>query len=64
MIEISHLLYVNETPDDSPSWMENNFLAKKRLNAKTLMDKGLGNKFRYYEIDGISHSGLMLEPCA
>ena len=57
MIEISHLLYVNETPDDPPSWMDNNFLAKKRINAKTLMDKGLGDKFRYYEIDGISHGG-------
>lgn len=58
MIEVSHLLYVNETPDDPPAWRGgNNFLANKRINAKTLMDKGLGNKFRYYEIDGVSHSG-------
>jgi hypothetical protein len=57
MIEIGHLLYVNETPDDPPAWRGgNNFLANKRINAKTLIEKGLGNKFRYYEIDGISHS--------
>jgi hypothetical protein len=58
MIEISHLLYVNETHDDPPDFRGgNNFLANKRINAKTLMEKGLGDKFRYYEIDGISHSG-------
>lgn len=63
MIEIGHLLYVNETPDDPPAWRGgNNFLANKRINAKTLMDKGLGNKFRYYEIDGISHSGPSAAP--
>jgi len=57
MIEIGHLLYVNETPDDPPAWRGgNNFLANKRINAKTLIDKGLGNKFRFYEVDGISHS--------
>jgi hypothetical protein len=63
MIEISHLLYVNETPDNPPPWLPgNNYLAKKRMNAKTLIDKGLGNKFRYYEIDGISHSGPGSKP--
>ena len=57
MIEIGHMLYVNETPDDPPAWRGgNNFLANKRINAKTLIEKGLGNKFRYYEVDGISHS--------
>jgi len=57
-IEIGHLLYVNETPDDPPAWRgSNNFLHNKRQNAKILRDKGLWNKFRYYEIDGISHSG-------
>lgn len=57
MIEIGHLLYVNETPDDPPAWRGgNNFLANKRINAKTLIEKGLGDKFRYYEVDGISHS--------
>jgi hypothetical protein len=57
MIEIGHLLYVNETPDDPPAWRGgNNFLANKRINAKTLIEKGLGSKFRYYEVDGISHA--------
>ena len=56
-IEIVHLLYVNETPDDPPEFATTNFLANKRLNAKVLRDKGLGNKQRAYEIDGISHSG-------
>ena len=58
MIEISHLLYVNETHDDPPAYRGgNNFTANKRINAMTLINKGLGDKFRYYEIDGISHSG-------
>lgn len=63
MIELSHLLYVNETHDDPPDYRPgNNFLANKRINAKTLMDKGLGDKFRYYEIDGVSHQGPGPEP--
>ncbi len=60
MLEISHLLYVNESPADRPSVWEfefTNFLANKRLNAKLLREKGLWGKFRYYEIAGISHSG-------
>jgi hypothetical protein len=57
MIEIAHELYVNETPDDPPEFASTNFLANKRLNAKALRDKGLWNKFRMYEIDGISHEG-------
>jgi hypothetical protein len=63
MIEISHLLYVNETHDDPPAYRGgNNFTANKRINAKTLIDKGLGDKFRYYEIDGVSHSGPGADP--
>jgi len=58
MIEVSHLFYINETNDDPPDYRGgNNFLANKRINAKTLMDKGLGDKFRYYELDGVSHQG-------
>ena len=56
-IEIVHLSYVNETPDDPPAWASNNFLTNKRLNAKALIDKGLGAKHRSYELAGISHSG-------
>lgn len=56
-IEIDHLSYVNETPDDPPAWASTNFLANKRLNAKALRDKGLAAKYRSYEMAGISHSG-------
>jgi hypothetical protein len=56
-IEIAHLSYVNETPDDPPAWASNNFLTNKRLNAKALRDKGLSAKHRTYELAGISHSG-------
>ena len=55
-IEIVHLSYVNETPDDLPPGLEH-FLTNKRLNAKALIDKGLGAKHRSYELAGISHSG-------
>jgi len=56
-IEIVHLSYVNETPDDPPAWASTNFLTNKRLNAKALRDKGLSVKHRSYEFAGISHSG-------
>ena len=57
-IDITHLLYVNETPDDPPSFRGyNNFTASKRINARLLRDKGLGSLHRVYEIAGISHSG-------
>ena len=56
-IDISHLLYVNETPDNPPAWASTNFLANKRLNAKYLRDKGLTAKHRMYEVSGISHNG-------
>jgi len=56
-IEIIHLSYVNETPDDPPPWASTNFLTNKRLNARALRDKGLGAKHRSYELAGISHSG-------
>lgn len=56
-IEIAHQLYVNEVPDNPPSWASTNFLAGKRLNARHLRDKGLWGKHRTYEIAGISHSG-------
>jgi hypothetical protein len=56
-IEINHLSYVNETPDDPPAWASTNFLTNKRLNAKAVRDKGLAAKHRAYELAGISHSG-------
>jgi hypothetical protein len=45
-VDISHQLYAGETDD---------YLEKKRVNAKILKQKGLGNKHRMYEIRGVSH---------
>jgi hypothetical protein len=56
-IDLSHMLYVEHTKDDPPAWASQNYLANKRINAKTLGEKGLGAKHRLYEIHGVSHSG-------
>ena len=45
-IDVSHGLYAGETED---------YLQKKRENARLLRDKGLGPKHRVYEIRGVSH---------
>jgi hypothetical protein len=45
-LDISHGLYVGDTED---------YLPKKRENARLLRDKGLGGKHRMYEIRGVSH---------
>lgn len=56
-IDTSHLLYWNTTADNPPSYATRDYLANKRLNAKVLRDKGLNDKHRLYEIEGISHAG-------
>ena len=56
-IDLSHMLYVNHTSDDPPPWASQNYLANKRINAKSLLDKGLSGKHRVYELHGVSHSG-------
>jgi hypothetical protein len=56
-IETSHMLYWNTTSDNPPPYATRDYLANKRLNAKVLREKGLGNKHRVYEIEGVSHSG-------
>ncbi len=63
-IDISHQLYVNETPDHGPSFVSNNFLWNKYLNTKYLKEKGLGDKQRMYEIVGVSHIGDDYAPSA
>jgi hypothetical protein len=45
-IDLTHQLYAGDS---------NDFLLKKRANAKILKDKGLGDKHRMYEIKGVSH---------
>ena len=57
-IATSHLLYTarHDIPT-LPSWMSLGYLTNKRLGAKIFNEKGLGDKFRMYEIQGVSHAG-------
>jgi hypothetical protein len=45
-IDVAHQLYLGETGD---------FLVKKRKNASLLVEKGLGDRNRLYEVRGVSH---------
>jgi hypothetical protein len=58
-VEIVHQLYTSvwERAPDRPDWVSSSYFANKRLNARILMDKGLGEKFRMYEIRQMSHNG-------
>lgn len=58
-VEIVHQMYnaIWERAPDRPEWVSNSYLANKRLNAKILVDKGLGAKFRMFEIRQLSHNG-------
>jgi hypothetical protein len=57
MLEIGHQLYINDRNDPVPDWVSTNFLMNKYRNAQLLRDKGLSDKFRFYEVRGISHDG-------
>lgn len=57
MLEIAHQLYINDRNDPVPDWVSTSFLMNKYVNAMVLRDKGLGDKFRFYEVRGISHDG-------
>lgn len=57
MLEIAHQLYINDRNDPVPAWVSGNFLINKYRNAQLLRDKGLGDRFRFYEVRGISHDG-------
>jgi hypothetical protein len=57
MLEIAHQLYINDRNDPVPDWVSTNFLINKYRNAKALREKGLWDKFRFYEVRGISHDG-------
>jgi len=57
MLEIAHQLYINDRNDPIPDWVSSNFLINKYRNAELLRDKGLGDKFRFYEVRGVSHDG-------
>ncbi len=60
-IEITHQLYIRRRNTNSrrniPSWVSPVYLMNKRMNAKILRDKSLGDKSRMYEVRGISHMG-------
>jgi len=58
-VELVHQMYnaVWERAPDRPDWVTDSYLANKRLNAAILTDKGLGSKFRMYEIRQMSHNG-------
>lgn len=58
-IEIVHQLYTKvwSRAPDRPRWVSNSYLTNKRMNAKILMDKGLGSRFRMYEVRSMSHNG-------
>ena len=56
-LDVVHQMYNNIWPPKHPDWMSSSYLENKRNNAKILRDKGLGSKYRMYEVRGISHSG-------
>jgi alpha/beta hydrolase family protein len=56
-IDVAHQMYNNIWPPHHPDWMSSSYLENKRNNAKILRDKGLGAKYRMYEVRSISHSG-------
>ena len=58
-VELVHQMYTKiwDRAPERPSWVTMGYLGNKRLNAKILMDKGLGDRFRVYEIRSMSHNG-------
>ncbi|HMF93262.1 MAG TPA: hypothetical protein VKE96_03175 [Vicinamibacterales bacterium] len=56
-IDVVHQMYNNIWPPKHPDWMSSSYLENKRNNARILRDKGLGTKYRMYEVRSISHSG-------
>ena len=60
-IEITHLLHsgrMDAPGRNFPKWMAPVQLINKRMSAKALQDKGLGEKMRLYEVGGVSHFPL------
>ena len=58
-LEVSHQLYNRESilyQGEFADWVSGNYLLNKRRNAKVLQDKGLADRFRVYEVRGISHA--------
>jgi len=58
-VELPHQMYTkvwDRAPDRVP-WVTRAYLVNKRQNAKILVEKGLGDRFRMYEIRSMSHNG-------
>lgn len=58
-VEIVHQMYTkiwNRAPN-RPPWVTRGYLTNKRNNAKILLDKGFGDRFRMYEVRSMSHNG-------
>ncbi len=58
-VEFVHQMYTKiwDRAPNRPSWVSDGYLANKRLNARILVEKGLGERFRMYEIRSMSHNG-------
>ncbi|MDX1481032.1 MAG: hypothetical protein R3315_05105, partial [Woeseiaceae bacterium] len=56
-LELVHQAYWNFNNHDLPPFVTHSFLANKYANARILVEKGLGEKFRVYEIRQLSHDG-------
>lgn len=56
-IEIIHRLDANWRKYPLPDWVSPVNLVNKRRNAKLHMEKGLGSKYRAYEVLGSGHNG-------
>ena len=55
-LETAHQLYTDRMDVPTlPPWMSYGYLLNKRWTARILRDKGLGNKMRIYEVQGVSH---------
>ena len=56
-LELVHQAYLNFNNHDLPGFVTHSFLANKYANARILLEKGLGERFRMYEIRQLSHDG-------
>ena len=58
-VEIVHQMYTKiwDRAPDRPDWVSNGYLANKRINAKLVLEKGFGDRFRMYEVRSMSHNG-------
>jgi len=56
-LELVHQMYFNLNNHGLPNFVTLNFLTNKYVNARVLLEKGLGDKFRMYEIQQMSHNG-------